>query len=158
MLDMDEQQCPCGSGYLYVSCCRPVLERVRKAESAVQLMRSRYTAFVKGNISYLLESWHPSTRPAGLDEGKLVDWQRLEILDCQQGEAGDSKGSVTFRAIFKSGGAFHQLEESSRFVFSEGKWLYVDGIVRSNGERVQIGRNSICPCGSGKKYKKCCRP
>ena len=22
----------------------------------------------------------------------------------------------------------------------------------------KIGRNDVCPCGSGKKYKKCCMP
>jgi len=27
-----------------------------------------------------------------------------------------------------------------------------DGIVR----KTKIGRNDPCPCGSGKKYKKCC--
>lgn len=26
----------------------------------------------------------------------------------------------------------------------------------SNGERDKVGRNQSCPCGSGKKYKKCC--
>lgn len=156
-MDMDVQKCPCGSGSQYVRCCQPFLVRDRQAESAVQLMRSRYTAYVRKNIKYLLESWHPSTRPLNIDEGELVDWQRLEILDCNDGEAGDSEGTVTFRAFFKSGGEFYLLEERSRFIYIEGRWLYMDGIVRSDGKKIQIGRNAICPCGSGKKYKKCCR-
>ncbi|UNB77983.1 SEC-C domain-containing protein [Escherichia coli] len=31
-----------------------------------------------------------------------------------------------------------------------GQWYYIDGT------RPQICRNDPCPCGSGKKFKKCC--
>ncbi|MCY2987047.1 MAG: SEC-C metal-binding domain-containing protein [Planctomycetota bacterium] len=27
---------------------------------------------------------------------------------------------------------------------------------RSNAKTKRVGRNDPCPCGSGKKYKKCC--
>ena len=44
---------------------------------------------------------------------------------------------------------------------SNKKWTYskdmgqcvVDQIKKA---KVKIGRNEKCPCGSGKKYKKCC--
>ena len=29
-------------------------------------------------------------------------------------------------------------------------------VTKSKELRVKIGRNAPCPCGSGKKYKKCC--
>jgi len=43
-------------------------------------------------------------------------------------------------------------------------WMFKDLIEKESGKgmskkstgRVKIGRNSLCPCGSGKKYKNCC--
>ena len=40
------------------------------------------------------------------------------------------------------------------------EWFYVEGNVYAKQpvrrETPKIGRNDPCPCGSGKKYKKCC--
>ncbi|GAB4267200.1 MAG: preprotein translocase subunit SecA [Deferrisomatales bacterium] len=43
---------------------------------------------------------------------------------------------------------------STRMVLSHGARKDAQGPVRRKGPRV--GRNDPCPCGSGKKYKKCC--
>jgi hypothetical protein len=37
-----------------------------------------------------------------------------------------------------------------------GSWINADAPVQSVVPRNKIGRNDPCPCGSGKKYKKCC--
>jgi preprotein translocase subunit SecA len=42
------------------------------------------------------------------------------------------------------------------FVMSRGEDTAAPAPVRREGEKV--GRNDPCPCGSGKKYKKCCGP
>lgn len=34
------------------------------------------------------------------------------------------------------------------------QWRYVDGVLNSIPSK-SIGRNELCPCGSGKKYKQC---
>ncbi len=33
---------------------------------------------------------------------------------------------------------------------------YIAGNVREEAHHAKVGRNDLCPCGSGKKYKKCC--
>lgn len=93
-------------------------------------MRSRYSAFVKGDIDYLLATWHPSTRPAR--ESLLPDagtrWLGLEVKHAK--EDGET-ATVEFVARFKVGGApAVRLHELSRFVREGGRWLYVDGDLR----------------------------
>lgn len=71
--------CPCGSGRTY-GCCEAALSGARPAVTAEALMRSRFTAFVRGDADYLLASWHAETRPAPLQLGDQPRWERLEIL------------------------------------------------------------------------------
>ena len=96
----------------------------------MELMRSRYTAYVLGDTAYLRETWFEETRPADLDASAdpATRWLGLQIkrhvpLDADHAE-------VEFVARYKVGGRAHRLHETSRFVRNEaGRWLYVDGIV-----------------------------
>ncbi|MFC0678495.1 YchJ family protein [Lysobacter korlensis] len=120
--------CPCGSRLRYTECCAPV-HAGKPADSAEALMRSRFSAFALGLPAYLLESWHPETRPAsvGLDDG--IVWRRLQIVDTVAGRAEDETGIVEFRASFRSPGGSQILHERSRFARVDGRWRYVDGDV-----------------------------
>jgi len=116
-------------------------------------MRSRYSAYVLKRSDYLAATWHPSTRPASLDvSADDTQWQRLEIVATEKGGSGDNDGVVEFAAYYQGG----QLHERSRFLKEEGKWLYVDGDILPPVTETKAGRNDPCPCGSGKKFKKCC--
>jgi len=42
-------------------------------------------------------------------------------------------------------------------IFDDWDNLY-GGVQTFEREHEKIGRNDPCPCGSGKKYKKCCMP
>jgi SEC-C motif-containing protein len=86
-------------------------------------MRARYSAFVKRNEPYLLGTWHPRTRPAGVGFDPGTRWTGLQIEATTDGSAFHSTGTVTFRASFR-GGALH---ERSRFERVDGAWVYVDG-------------------------------
>jgi SEC-C motif-containing protein len=86
-------------------------------------MRSRYSAFVRRDESYLLRTWHPRTRPARLDPDPGMRWTGLEILGTSEGSAFHTTGTVTFRASFRGG----SLHERSRFERVDGAWVYVDG-------------------------------
>jgi len=83
-------------------------------------MRSRYSAYVTGDTGYLLDTWHPTTRPAALE---LDDtrWYRLDILQTTRGGPLDREGTVEFEA-FHRGGSQH---ENSSFVRERDRWLYV---------------------------------
>lgn len=121
-------------------------------------MRSRYVAYTLKNSEYLLSTWHTSTRPSENPVDESLQWRGLEILSTSQGGEGDERGIVEFRAKCRVKDESAGLDESSEFVKEDGKWYYLDGSgikpIRSRQDRV--GRNEPCPCGSGKKYKKCC--
>lgn len=91
-------------------------------------MRSRYSAFVRGDVPYLLGTWHASTRPATLELDALAQWLGLEIR--QYGQTGPDTAEVEFVARFRVGGRAVRQHELSRFVREGGRWYYVDGDVR----------------------------
>lgn len=120
--------CPCGSGRDYARCCGPYLDGASVPPSAEALMRSRYTAYVRGDAHYLLRTWHPSTRPAELDLATPgLRWLGLTIKRCEHGGPNDAEGTVEFVARMRRGGRAARLHEISRFVREDGHWLYVDG-------------------------------
>ena len=160
------QDCPCGSGQLLSECCAPAIDGTRPAPTAEALMRSRYTAFVLEEIDYLGASLDTRMRK-DFDAASVREWlgdvefTGLEILRTQAGQPGDSKGVVEFRAKFVKAGEDSEIHEQSRFKQKGGRWYYVDGVHKQDMQEPErkgpkVGRNDPCPCGSGKKYKKCC--
>lgn len=154
--------CPCNSGAAFTLCCGPLLAGKHAARSAEALMRSRYTAYVRRDIDYLLASWHSSTRPMAIDPATIPDWCGLQVIRTEQGSETDTMGVVEFMATAVARKQFYRFHEVSRFVKEEGRWFYTDGELQEDApaeSRVEkVGRNDPCPCGSGKKYKRCCSP
>jgi SEC-C motif-containing protein len=91
-------------------------------------MRSRYSAFVLRDAEYLLETWHPTTRPATLDLDRGVRWTGLDVLATTGGSLLAAEGTVEFRASYVDGGAAGAHHENSRFVRDGGRWRYLDGV------------------------------
>lgn len=132
--------CPCGrlspdtrkTPLLYRDCCGRWHEGPShlQAPDAESLMRSRYSAYVLGLRDYLLDTWHPDTRPASLapDEPGLR-WLGLEV---RRHLAQDERHAmVEFVARCKLGGRAQRLHECSRFERNPlGQWLYLDGEFR----------------------------
>lgn len=90
-------------------------------------MRSRYTAYVIHEKQYLLDTWHPDTRPSNLQLDDQQRWLGLRIKRTEKGQPSDDSGTVEFVARYKIAGRGFRLHEVSRFVCRQGKWLYVDG-------------------------------
>jgi SEC-C motif-containing protein len=122
----DPPPCPCGSGRAFAACCDP-LHAGAAAPTAERLMRSRFSAFARGDAAYLLASWHPSTRPASLDLDDGTVWRRLQIVDTVAGGVDDETGVVEFRASFRTTEGAGLLHERSRFARVDRRWVYVDG-------------------------------
>jgi len=157
----NQTPCPCSSGKPYQACCGPFIAGDAPAATAEELMRSRYTAYVLREVNYLLATWHPSTRPAAIDPETIPAWQGLRIVHTNAGGKGDLNGMVEFIATATDRGTTLRLHEASRFVREDGGWLYIDGEIKEDPAAKQPakpGRNAPCPCGSGKKFKKCCGP
>ncbi len=117
-------------------------------------MRSRYTAFARGDLDYLRRSWHPDFVPDNLTIDEQLSWLGLEILNTSEA---DNTAEVEFEASFLSQGTVDALHERSRFVRQQGQWLYTEGnLLPGSFKAWKPGRNEPCPCGSGKKFKRCC--
>lgn len=122
------ETCPCGRALAYDACCGRYIEGPAVAPTAEDLMRSRYTAYVRCNEPYLMATWAAETRPDGLDlDEEPVKWLGLEIVRCERGQPGDQEGMVSFVARYKVDGRAYRLVEESRFVLRDGQWLYLDG-------------------------------
>lgn len=150
------QPCPCGSGEVFEKCCQPFLLNTHVAPTPSALMRSRYSAYVTHNADYLIATWHADCQPGrwkeSLEEGfQNTQWLGLNVIDAKLGQHED-EGFVEFAARFQEPDSqnVHLIHERSRFLRVNERWYYIDGI------KPQTGRNDNCPCGSGKKYKKCC--
>ncbi len=133
--------------------------------TAEQLMRARYSAFALGEVGFLTSSLHPAHRSDHDEEAtrrwsESAEWLSLEILDAQQGGSEDTQGQVEFMATFRENGVVKQHHERSTFSKVGDAWYFVEGRMVPPPTRVnetpKVGRNDPCPCGSGKKFKKCC--
>ena len=154
--------CPCGSGIHFSECCEPIIQGARESETAEELMRARYSAFVTHAIDFIVASTHTRTRkeidlPFIREWSETSDWHGLEIIDTKQ--VNDNKAFVSFEARFTQGGEEQRHRERSLFEREDGEWRFVTGDELKNPtvryETPPPGRNDPCPCGSGKKYKKC---
>jgi SEC-C motif-containing protein len=113
-------RCPCLSGLTYDECCGK-FHAGAAAPTAEALMRSRFSAFASGNSEYLLETWHPSTRPADLELDTDLRWYGLDILATSKGGPLDSSGTVEFEAFYRGGSQ----RENSSFIREQSRWFYV---------------------------------
>jgi SEC-C motif-containing protein len=156
--------CPCGSGAALEKCCGPIISGETPAPTAEALMRSRYTAFATGALDHI-ERTYAADRRAEFDHASTeetaqpIQWLGLQIIDTALGGATDQTGTVEFAARYRKDGKVLVHRERSNFVRENDHWVYADGHVtaavapKPSGK---IGRNDPCPCGSGKKFKKCC--
>ncbi|OGV55932.1 MAG: hypothetical protein A2X49_08075 [Lentisphaerae bacterium GWF2_52_8] len=159
------EHCPCGSGISLQECCQPLIKGERKARTALELLRSRYTAYAKAEVDYVLATTHPSQRNEGdektvRDWAKSATWHGLEIVEADAGNEGDSEGKIEFIARYTEKNIPQEHHELALFKKEEGEWFFYDARILPHKPFIRtqpkIGRNEPCSCGSGKKYKKCC--
>lgn len=169
--------CPCGTAQSFESCCSPYLSGKSFPDTAEKLMRSRYTAYTLGDIDYIKntlapESQHDFDAANTKKWAKQSKWLGLKIHNATGGTS-DKKGTVEFTATYKEKNETLEHHEVSQFRKDEaGHWLFLSGDAHTHKEgeghhhhhakpetvvrdAPKIGRNDPCPCGSGKKYKKC---
>ena len=128
---MAPRRCPCGTGLTYAECCGRLHDGTATAGTAEQLMRSRYSAFAVGDPAYLLDTWHPSTRPPSLELDPTVRWTGLDVLATTDGGLLAAEGTVEFRAHYVVHGTAGAQHERSRFLREQGRWRYLDGVSSS---------------------------
>jgi len=161
----DTTPCPCCSGLPFADCCGPLLSGAAKASGPEALMRSRYSAYTLQDMPYLARTLHPSQRgdydEAGAEKwARESEWDDLEIIRVGADPANPNRGTVEFRARYRSNGNRLEHHELAEFRKTGDNWYFYDGKLVGPGQfkrdAPKVGRNDPCPCGSGKKYKKCC--
>lgn len=156
--------CYCGNEPSFEECCQPYLDGDARPDTAEKLMRSRYTAYAVQNIDYVLSTHDPDSvdqvdREGAVKWSETSTWDGLQIVDASQGGLDDDEGVVEFIAQYSNEGRSFSHHERSTFRRVDGDWFYMDGEIVKQKPKVRdkpkVGRNERCPCGSGKKYKKC---
>jgi SEC-C motif-containing protein len=121
--------CPCQtankSSILFSNCCQKYITGSTRANTAEQLMRSRFSAFALEDEHYLLSSWHTTTKPRSIEFDTATKWLGLKILSTEMGQDVDQKGWVKFIARYKIAGKAYRLEEHSYFARELDHWRYV---------------------------------
>lgn len=151
---MSESNCPCGLE-MYASCCQPLHLGQMKAQSAEQLMRSRYSAFAKHEIDYIVKTTALGQQQA-LDVAAIADWSKsnqwlkLKIVQAKE-KIDKNHAQVEFKAHYHDGKQAQVHHEVSHFVRHDGAWYFLDPTTD-----MQITMKQPCICGSGKKFKQCC--
>ncbi len=122
--------CPCGKEKEYLNCCGRFIEKNSLPLTPEELMRSRYSAYVKANIDYIQKTMQGKPLVnfdpiEAMKWAKSVTWKGLEVL---QSEMDEVHGMVEFVATYEVGGKIFHLCEKSSFQKINEAWFYVGGI------------------------------
>lgn len=151
---MHHLACPCGQSD-YQHCCQPLHVGQAHAESASQLMRSRYSAFALQQIDYIVQTTALGQQ-ASLDVDAIADWSKsnqwlkLEVLNSNE-KLDKNHAQVEFKAHYHDGKQTQIHHEISHFVQHQARWYFLDP---TTGQQPTM--KQLCICGSGKKFKQCC--
>ena len=154
----DDNSCPCGGGRekrSYRNCCAPYHEYKKQAETPDVLLRTRFSAYAKGKVEYVVNTTHrdnPAQVGSVVNDKQLSTFQadvratckrvkftELNILQVEQEEEADQEADeayVTFTCKATvtgqkgTRGTPETMHERSKFVRENGTWTYLDGEVK----------------------------
>ena len=127
-------RCFCSSGLNYEECCQ-VFHKGKKPDNALQLMRSRYSAYAMHHADYLIATTHPAN-PHYSDN--LFNWKRAILksfskdavfkqLDIHDFQEKGVMATVTFTAHIVEGSLDRTFTEKSLFQKVKNQWYYLSG-------------------------------
>jgi SEC-C motif domain protein len=131
---MKVNSCPCKSSRPYGECCRRFHEGGARPATALELMRSRYSAYALCLVDYIMNTTHPdnpgrkSNKAAWRKEllrfARQTRFDNLEILEFKDDP---ELATVTFKASMRQQNTDLSFTEKSTFAKVDGKWLYKSG-------------------------------
>ena len=129
---MSPKSCPCTSGKSYKSCCEPY-HKGELPTKAVELMRSRFSAYAMGNHAYIIKTTDPTSPVYRKNVAKWRKWLKeytatttflkLHILNLPAERFGEADLTVT--AVLLLHVKDISFTERSLFRKEKGRWLYV---------------------------------
>lgn len=152
-------KCPCGSAKDYQLCCGPYHKMTKIPATAEELMRSRYSAYTLADMEYINNTMQGKAA-GGFDIEEAKSWAKnttwIELKIIESANIGPNQDFVEFMVHFIQNDRLNYMHERSEFHRIDGRWFYVDGVqITTKGSLEKIGRNTLCPCNSKKKYKNC---
>lgn len=151
--------CYCGKIERFEDCCNRFISGNSIPETAEELMRARYSAYVTKNIDFIINTCYKQVKREEVEEwANSATWVSLDIHKVENGTKDDTDGVIHFTAKYKINNALKYHNEIAEFTKINGGWQFLDSIAQNSTitNQNKIGRNDPCSCGSGKKYKKCC--
>ena len=151
------KKCPCCSNRSFAECCEPFLVGKKIPDTPEELMRSRYSAYATGQIDYIeqtmkREALEGFDKKEALNWSKAIKWLNLRVTNSSLQPP--TKGFVTFEARYIESNYLCHLTEVSEFEHIKDRWFYTRGKPQTSHKEISL--NQRCPCGSNKKYKRCC--
>ncbi len=129
--------CPCCSGRSYKECCAPYHRLVCEAPDAVSLMRSRYAAFARKEVAYLVRTLHSAHDDRAASEAALLRSLRdacatnrymgLQIVDHAPPDAGGIARVIFAASVFVRG-VDRSFVECSDFAHDGAGFRYLAGL------------------------------
>lgn len=126
--------CPCNSGKAYHKCCKILHDGMKSANNALELMRSRYSAYAKQRAHYIINTTHPNNEEYSND---LPSWfcainnfmqsttfEDLKVLDFNEK---NNEAFVIFQAVLSLDGQDCSFTERSHFIKENDFWYYESG-------------------------------
>lgn len=122
--------CPCGLLKPYDHCCGLYIESDHKAPTPACLMRSRYTAYARGNIDYIAKTMTGIAAKdfdieATQQWADHIQWLSLEVTSHKMKTP--TLGFVIFEARYLENGQIRTIREKSEFHRINEQWYYVAG-------------------------------
>ena len=153
MAELLDSACPCQSNKSYEDCCGRFHTHTQFPETAEQLMRSRYAAYVLKNVPYIVDTTVPSQQTLLTEQpiqawAEDTQWLGMQILKTET--LSKFQSAVEFNAVFQGEEGEQTHHERSIFVKIDDRWYFVDPTVPLPTMK------QPCVCGSGKKFKHCC--
>lgn len=157
--------CYCGLPKPFQSCCQPIIDGIKVADTPEKLMRSRYSAYATVASDYLFNTTALSNQ-VNISIEQIQQWAKqthwikltIEAADKSSLTNYDSNAwpTVQFTALYIYQNRLCQLTERSVFIIEQQQWKYLSGNILVDEQISTLKRNQPCPCGSQKKYKRCC--
>jgi len=120
--------CLCGLPQSYTKCCGAFIAGEKIPETPEALMRSRFSAYAKNNMTYV-EKTMKGKPLEGFDveamrrSNRTNKWFKLEVLSAPK--ADHDEGTVEFNAHYIYKNKLYVLHEKSLFKKTSERWYYV---------------------------------
>lgn len=157
--------CYCGLSEDFEQCCAKFIVDAEYAPTPERLMRSRYSAYATKNAEYIFNT----TAKCNQKENSLNEiaqwaaqsqWLKLTVSKATPCNIDNfdqqNRPIVEFTALYQYEKQLYQMTERSNFIVEDSQWKYHSGDILLDEQIATPKRNDLCPCQSGKKFKRCC--